>query len=131
MSRKPKALAVLQGKCPQCHEGSLFTHGAYNLRNFTKVNEYCSNCGVRFEREPRFFDGAMYISYALSVGLFLISAFIIYTLFHPVSENVYLIAIVSEVFLLYPFMFRYSRILYLYAFGGLKFKPELEGEENN
>ncbi|MFT7151121.1 MAG: hypothetical protein ACI82Q_002997 [Nonlabens sp.] len=73
----------------------------------------------------------MYISYALSVGLFLVSAFIIYTLFHPVSENVYLIAIVSEVFLLYPFMFRYSRIIYLYVFGGLKFKPELEGKENN
>lgn len=109
----------------------MFTHGPYDLRNFTKVDEHCSHCGVRFEREPRFFDGAMYISYALSVGLFLVSAFIIYTLFHPVSENVYLIAIVSEVFLLYPFMFRYSRIIYLYVFGGLKFKPELDGKENN
>ncbi|OEK01716.1 hypothetical protein BFP97_09395 [Roseivirga sp. 4D4] len=131
MSKKPKGLAVLQGKCPQCHQGDLFTHGAYNLRNFTKVNEHCSHCGVRFEREPRFFDGAMYISYALSVGLFLVSAFIIYMLFHPVSENVYLIAIISEVFLLYPLMFRYSRIFYLYIFGGLKFQPELEEKENN
>jgi uncharacterized protein (DUF983 family) len=131
MSRKPKVLALLQGKCPQCHQGSLFTHGSLNLRKFTKVNQYCSHCGVRFEREPSFFDGAMYISYALSVGLFLVSAYIIYSFFHPISENVYLIAIVSEVFLLYPFMFRYSRILYLYLFGGLKFKPELEGKENN
>lgn len=131
MSEKPKALAVLQGKCPQCREGNLFTHSAYNLGNFTKVNEHCSNCGVQFEREPRFFDGAMYISYALSVGLFLVSAFIIYMLFHPVSENVYLIAIISEVFLLYPLMFRYSRIFYLYIFGGLKFKTELERKENN
>ncbi len=131
MSRKPKVLAVLQGKCPQCHVGNLFTHKAYNLRNFTKVNQHCSHCGVRFEREPRFFDGAMYISYGLSVGLFLVSAFIIYSFFHPVSENVYLIAIISEVFLLYPLMFRYSRIFYLYLFGGLKFKPELERKENN
>ncbi len=131
MSEKPKALAVLQGRCPQCREGKLFKHSAYNLGNFTKVNEECSECHVRFEREPRFFDGAMYISYALSVGLFLVSAFIIYWAFNPTSENVYLIAIISEVFLLYPLMYRYSRIFYLYAFGGLKFRGELERKENN
>lgn len=125
MSKKSKGLAVLQGKCPQCREGKLFTHSAYDLGNFTKVNEKCAVCDVRFEREPRFFDGAMYISYALSVGLFLVSAFIIYLLFNPSSENVYLIAIISEVFLLYPLMFRYSRIFYLYIFGGLKYKSEL------
>ena len=39
-------------------------------------------------------------SYGLSVGLFLVSAFIIYMFFHPVSENVYMIAIISEVVLL-------------------------------
>lgn len=121
MSKKPKLLAVLQGRCPQCREGKLFPFAAYSLTKFTKINQECSSCGVKFEREPRFFDGAMYISYALSVGLFLVSAFIIYMFFHPVSENVYMIAIISEVVLLYPIMFRYSRIFYLYLFGGLKF----------
>ncbi|MHA7102186.1 DUF983 domain-containing protein [Roseivirga pacifica] len=121
MSERSKVQAVLQGKCPQCREGKLFKHGAYNLAKFTKINQECTSCGVKFEREPRFFDGAMYISYALSVGLFLVSAFIIYMFFHPVSENVYMLAIISEVILLYPIMFRTSRIIYLYAFGGLKF----------
>lgn len=121
MSKKSKALAVLQGKCPQCREGNLFPFAAYNLKKFTQINTDCPSCGVKFEREPRFFDGAMYISYALSVGLFLVSAFIIYYFFHPVSENVYMIAIISEVVILYPIMFRYSRIFYLYLFGGLKF----------
>ncbi|WP_176723385.1 DUF983 domain-containing protein [Roseivirga misakiensis] len=96
-----------------------------------KTRTHCEVCNVRFEKEPRFFDGAMYISYAFSVGLFLVSAFIIYAFFHPVSENVYLIAIISEVFLLYPLMFRYARIFYLYIFGGLKYKSELERTENN
>lgn len=131
MSKKTKGLAVLQGKCPQCREGNLFTHGPYNLKHFMKTHKHCAVCDVRFEREPRFFDGAMYISYALSVGLFLVSAYIIYSFFNPDSENVYLIAIISEVFLLYPLMFRYSRIFYLYIFGGLKFKTELERTENN
>lgn len=121
MSKRSKALAVIQGRCPQCREGKLFPHSSYNLSKFTKINDTCSECGVKFEREPRFFDGAMYISYGLSVGLFLVSAFIIYFFFHPVSENVYMIAIISEVIILYPIMFRYSRIFYLYLFGGLKF----------
>jgi len=121
MDKRQKALAVFQGRCPQCREGKLFTYPTYKLKKFTEVNKTCSHCHVRFEREPRFFDGAMYISYGLSVGLFLVSAFIIYQLFHPVSENVYLIAIISEVVLLYPLMFRYSRIFYLYIFGGLKY----------
>ena len=122
MAKRSKLAAILQGRCPQCREGKLFQFGTYNLGKFTKVNKECPNCQVRFEKEPRFFDGAMYISYALSVGLFLVSAFLIYYFFHPVSENVYMIAIISEVVLLYPIMFRYSRILYLYAFSGMKYK---------
>lgn len=121
MATRSKLGAILQGRCPQCREGKLFQFGAYNLGKFTKINQQCPNCGVNFEKEPRFFDGAMYISYALSVGLFLVSAFLIYFFFHPVSENVYMIAIISEVVLLYPIMFRYSRIFYLYIFGGLKY----------
>ena len=122
MSERSATQALLQGRCPQCREGKLFKHGAYSLGKFTKINQQCPHCRVNFEKEPRFFDGAMYISYALSVGLFLVSAFIIYIFFHPVSENVYMGAIITEVVLLYPLMFRYSRIFYLYAFGGLKFK---------
>lgn len=121
MSEKSKIVAIIQGKCPQCREGSLFQFGAYQLGRFTKVHKNCPKCGVAFEKEPRFFDGSMYISYALSVGLFLISALIIYTFFHPVSEDIYMIAIISEVIVLYPLMFRYSRIFYLYIFGDLKY----------
>lgn len=124
MERSSRFLALLVGKCPQCHKGKLFEKGAYNLGKFTQMNKECSHCGVRFEREPRFFDGAMYISYAMSVGLFLVSAFLIYHLVDGADENTYLIAIISEVVLLYPLMFRYSRIFYLYAFGGLKYRPE-------
>ncbi|KYG74357.1 hypothetical protein MB14_03865 [Roseivirga ehrenbergii] len=88
------------------------------------MKKECDCCGVRFEKEPRFFDGAMYISYAMSVGLFLVSAFIIYHTIEDANENTYLIAIITEVILLYPLMYRYSRVFYLYAFGGFKYTPK-------
>ena len=95
------------------------------------MHMHCPNCGVQYAREPRFFDGAMYVSYALNVGLFLVSAFIIYQFFEPDSPDVYLVAIILEVILLFPLLFRFSRIFYLYAFGGLRYKQHLESKRNN
>lgn len=131
MHAKSRPLAILLGKCPQCHKGNLFETGPYRLKSFARMNKQCPHCGVSYAREPRFFDGAMYVSYALNVGLFLVSAFVIYQLFEPESPNTYLIAIILEVILLYPLMFRYSRILYLYVFGGLKYKPTLDTKRNS
>ena len=131
MQEKSKVRAILLAKCPQCRQGDLFETGPYNLKRFTRMHSHCPNCGVQYAREPRFFDGAMYISYALNVGLFLVSAFIIYQLFEPSSPNTYLIAIILEVILLYPLLFRFSRIFYLYVFGGLRYKQHLERKRNN
>ncbi|WP_323756686.1 DUF983 domain-containing protein [Roseivirga sp.] len=124
MAKRTKLSAVLQARCPQCRQGKLFVSKSYNLRKFLLMKKECDCCGVRFEKEPRFFDGAMYISYAMSVGLFLVSAFIIYNTIEDANENTYLIAIITEVVLLYPLMYRYSRVFYLYAFGGFKYTPK-------
>ena len=32
------------------------------------MNERCAVCGLKFEREPGYFLGAMYISYGLALG---------------------------------------------------------------
>ena len=124
MAERSKLSAILRGKCPRCRQGKLFVSRTYNLRKFLIMKKECDHCGAKFEREPRFFDGAMYISYTMSVGLFLVSALIINQTIESANENTYLIAIISEVILLYPIMFRYSRIIYLYAFGGLKYDPK-------
>ena len=86
----------------------------------------CTHCGVSYAREPRFFDGAMYISYAMSVGLFLVTAFLVYYIFNRPPVWVFMVSITTLVTLLYPLMFRYSRILYLYAFGSLKYRANTE-----
>jgi uncharacterized protein (DUF983 family) len=121
MGKRSKLSAILLGRCPQCREGKLFDAHPYRLNKLMSMNKHCPNCDANFEKEPRFYDGAMYISYAMSVGLFLVSAFIIYNAIEGATENTYLIAIISEVVLLFPIMFRYSRVFFLYAFGDLKY----------
>jgi len=131
MGRKSVGQAILLAKCPQCRQGRLFKSKAYNLKNFVKMNEHCSFCKVQFVKEPRFFDGAMYISYMINVGLFLTSAFVIHNFFGKQPIGTYMTIITIVVILLYPLIFRYSRILYLYAFGDLRYDGSVGTDQNN
>ncbi len=86
------------------------------------MNENCPVCDLRFEVEPGFFFGAMYISYAFSVALFTTIA-VALSVLGDYSIYVYAVSIVLAVIVLFPIMFRYSRILFLHLFGGIKYQP--------
>lgn len=85
----------------------------------------CDHCGASFEPEPGFYFGAMFVSYAISVVLFAVIGVSLYLLWNP-SDWVYLLSIVGGAILFTPFSFRYSRILFLYAFGGIRYDPTLK-----
>ena len=50
----------LRLKCPRCGEGDLFA-------TMFRMKTDCSNCRFKFEREPGYFVGAMYINYGATV----------------------------------------------------------------
>ena len=83
----------------------------------------CSVCGASFEPEPGFYFGAMFVSYALNVVLFVIVGLTLYFLFHP-SDVVYVVTIGLAALLFTPVFFRLSRILFLYWFGGHRYDPD-------
>jgi uncharacterized protein (DUF983 family) len=56
---------MLYHRCPRCRVGKIFHHSIF--LGFPKMNESCSVCHLRYEREPGYFLGAMYISYVLAV----------------------------------------------------------------
>lgn len=123
MQEKTYLEALLKGKCPRCREGEMFTHGPYNLKKFSLMHEFCPHCGVRLEPEPGFYQGAMYVSYAFTVALLLILSIILYFAGNP-SEWTAIGIIIGVMFLLAPLNYRYSRILFLYLFGGLRPKSK-------
>ena len=71
--------ALFQGKCPRCRVGNIFAHSvaAQPLR-FNKMNETCPHCEVRLEPEPGFYQGAMYVSYAITIACIVVVSFILY-----------------------------------------------------
>jgi len=107
--------SMILHKCPRCHEGDLFTSGAYNMKRFTEMPEKCSHCGQRFILEPYFYSGAMYVSYALQVALFTTVYVALRVLFNPPTEA-YMITIISAALLLFPVTMRLSRSIYINFF---------------
>jgi uncharacterized protein (DUF983 family) len=115
--------AMLHGKCPKCREGNIFPISMFSYRKLTVVNQRCPNCDAVLIPEPDFFYGAMYISYAFSVALVINVMIIITWLFDDPDVMTYILTVLVANLILLPLMLRYSKILYLYGVGKLKYTP--------
>lgn len=122
MAEKTLAGALLSGKCPRCRQGDMFAYPVTDLSKFNRMNETCPHCHVRLEPEPGFYQGAMYVGYAFTLAVILIVGLTLYLLGDP-SEWVYIGAVIGIMLVLVPVNYRFSRIVYLYAFGGIKYDP--------
>jgi len=115
-------MAILSMQCPRCYEGALFTQqSVFPLSQLHKMPDHCPSCGLKFNPEPGFYTGAMYVSYGLSVGLFILSFFTLYIGF-KVHVMTFLMTYGLSLLLLSPFLFRYSRTLYIHLF--YSYEPE-------
>jgi uncharacterized protein (DUF983 family) len=108
----PSALdGILHQLCPRCRRGKIFRSSI--LRGFARLNERCTICGLRFEREQGYFLGAMYISYALAIVLISLLAVIVWLFTRWSLER-----IVVGGFLLFlptvPAVALFSRVLWIY-----------------
>jgi uncharacterized protein (DUF983 family) len=116
-------MALLAQRCPRCHQGPLFSHGAYNLTKFSDMPEHCPVCGQIYEIEPGFYWGAMYFSFAFGTGIMLITGMVLYYLAGDPETWVYVTTVAVIVLLTAPLSLRYSRTLMLYLFGGVRYDP--------
>lgn len=108
---------IIKAKCPTCHSGYLFKNqNPYNLKMMFEMNDRCDHCDQSFAPEPRFYEGAMYVSYAFSVAI-VISCFVA---FNVLTKDVPLIPLIittiTMAFGLSPLSFRLSRSIYIHVF---------------
>jgi len=116
--------ALLHAKCPHCRKGDMFVHSLTKLGKFNQMNAKCPHCQVGLEPEPGFYQGAMYVGYALTVAVTAM-VFIIVFLLDITSMWTPAVWVIATMVLLIPVNYRYSRVLYLYMFGGLKYDPTI------
>ena len=114
---KKMLLAMLHCKCPRCYQGDMFKYRLRSLKNPIKPNADCAHCGLHYELEPGFFWGAMYFSYAISVGVSVVAAALLYFMAGDPSTLVYVVVLMGVMLGCSPFSMRYARVLMLYLFG--------------
>jgi uncharacterized protein (DUF983 family) len=117
MSEKNSGLySIVTGKCPRCREGNMFPPGTLYSSRFADMQPYCPCCGQSFEPEPGFYYGAMYVSFAINVGLFLVSLAILYQVVKEITMAIMIGTVLVVVVGLLPIIFRLSRVLWINIF---------------
>lgn len=117
MIRKGKKLySILFGACPKCHQESMYIEkNPYRLSDIFKMHERCSHCHTKYQMEPSFFYGSMYVSYGVGIA-FAVAAFIVSYLGFETSLVTAFIAIVITLIGFMPVIMRLSRNIWINLF---------------
>lgn len=116
-----KLYSIFKGRCPVCHEGKVFTYSSvFHPKKFDKMEESCSCCGHKYEREVGFFYGAMYVGYALSVAFSVATFVLTYLIYSETPYWVYIINILTVLVGLAPVTFRGGRLIWINFFNSYK-----------
>lgn len=108
---------MIQAKCPNCEEGTVFASNGnlFKLKG-PEMHETCPVCEHKFEREPGYFFGAMFISYALTIAQAMTVYFIIWLSGAELSiDMIMLLVTLTMAILLFP-NFKASRMIWMYLF---------------
>jgi uncharacterized protein (DUF983 family) len=101
-----RLLGVLCMRCPACLKGRLFA-------GLVRMHPRCPVCGLTFEREPGYFLGAMVFSYAIAIVI-CAGLFLVVRRFTSTTSPILLIYMLILYLPLVPFVFRFSRVLWIY-----------------
>jgi uncharacterized protein (DUF983 family) len=101
---------MLRQLCPRCRDGKIFRKSVFL---FPGMHERCPACDLKFEREPGYFLGAMYIGYGLALGTIVAFSFLLWWSFHWTFQTV----VIWGVLLFLPFaplLTVMARVLWIY-----------------
>jgi len=111
LKKGSKSYSILKNKCPKCHQGNFFENkNPYQLKTVLTMKEYCTHCGFKFQIEPSFFYGAMYVSYAITVALSILTFVVLYLLGFDLLSR--FIGIIISLILFTPLTLRLARLIY-------------------
>ena len=113
--------------CPRCREGKLFQYPtSINMKKNMAMNKTCPVCGQSTEMEVGFYYGTSYVSYALTVGLSVVSLFLWWLIIGlSVNDNRFFYWLGFNALLLLslqPWLMRLSRSLWISWF--VRYNPD-------
>jgi uncharacterized protein (DUF983 family) len=103
--------SILRQRCPRCRTGSIFLYSIF--RGFPKMHDRCSVCDLKFDREPGYFLGAMYVSYGLALVIIAFIAALLWfiTGWWITKDTIWAVALFLP---LAPTITLFARVLWIY-----------------
>jgi uncharacterized protein (DUF983 family) len=92
-------------RCPRCGLGPLF-------KNWISMYRECRICELRFEREPGYFLGSIYVNYGITAAL-VTAGYMTLVLTNVTTPRTALWTVTAFAFLFPIWFFRYARSLWL------------------
>jgi len=107
-----KAYGIFHMKCPRCNEGDLFDTPTFSFKKPFDMPERCPVCNQKYEPEPGFYYGAMFVSYII-YGWFCIGfiALLHWVLDWSIAMSFGALILLSII--LFVWLFRFSRAIWL------------------
>lgn len=124
-STKSALVAVLTHQCPVCRETSLYENPVvYTFNELGKMHRECPACATNLVPETGFYFGAAYVSWALTVALWVAVLVALKVLdavgwieFGFLTHPVTFLSVGSVATLLvFPYLFRLSRSIWAHMF---------------
>ncbi len=116
LKKGSKVYSILTGTCPRCQNESMYVNpNPFRLSKVLTMEDHCSHCGLKYQLEPSFFYGAMYVSYGINVALGIV-VFLISNFIFEASIKASFIVIIAAIIILYPLILRWSRNIYINMF---------------
>lgn len=117
-----KLHSIVFWKCPNCHEGDLFTHKSpYILLKSLDMPTKCSNCKQDFEIEPGFYLGSLWTSYPI-VAFLVIGLTTYFYLYLEMKVIPFFLLLSIILFTLQPLIMRFGRSIWINIF--VKYKSK-------
>ncbi|MDR6966214.1 uncharacterized protein (DUF983 family) [Flavobacterium arsenatis] len=119
LKKGSKLYSILTGTCPKCQNESMYEdQNLLHLSKIIKMKEKCSHCGLKYQIEPSFFYGAMYVSYGLNVAIGILAFIICFQFSRSMLVN--FTVILGAIIISFPLVMRLSRSIYINMFVSYK-----------
>ncbi len=106
MAHQLRLGAMFRQRCPECGEGRVFA-------SRWGMNPTCPACGLRFDRGPGYFTGAMYFSYAMGIPIIAAGTLVGWLITRWPLHRIVLVVWVAFLPLV-PLVFRLSRVMFIH-----------------
>lgn len=114
-----KLYSIIYNCCPRCQSDKFWpkTNPYKNIlvNNGGDIGS-CKNCNLKYEIEPGFWYGAMYVSYGLTVFIAILTWLIMYILNKDMDIFIQISIISFLIIILFPVVYFLSRLIWINLF---------------